>query len=147
VLAAAVVEKVSGETLFEFLQQHVFAPLHMAPVTEYAPTAAAYTRHGLGPVVPAPKEGAGWLFGAANLAMQPSDLALWDVSLMNRSLLKAPSYDQAFEPVVLKSGHTADYALGFAVQKVDGRLRIGHAGAGSGFLAENRVWPKERPRS
>ena len=144
VLAAAVVEKVSGETLFEFLQQHVFAPLHMAHVTEYAPTAAAYTRHGLGPVVPAPKEGAGWLFGAANLAMQPSDLALWDVSLMNRSLLKAPSYDQAFEPVVLKSGHTSDYALGFAVQNVDGRLRIGHAGAGSGFLADNRVWPKEK---
>ncbi len=36
VLAAAVVEKVSGETLFEFLQQHVFAPLHMAHVTEYS---------------------------------------------------------------------------------------------------------------
>ena len=103
VLAAAVVEKVSGETLFEFLQQHVFAPLHMAHVTEYNADAAGYTRHGLGPVVPAPKEGAGWLYGAANLAMQPSDLALWDVSLMNRSLLKAPSYEQAFEPVILKS--------------------------------------------
>ena len=98
VLAAAVVEKVSGETLFEFLRRHVFSPLHMAHVTEYAPDATAYTRHGLGPVLPAPKEGAGWLFGAANLAMQPSDLALWDVSLMNRSLLKAPSYDQAFAP-------------------------------------------------
>ena len=144
VLAAAVVEKVSGETLFEFLGQHVFSPLHMAHVTEYAPDATAYTRHGLGPVVPAPKEGAGWLFGAANLAMQPGDLALWDVSLMNRSLLKAPSYDQAFEPAVLKSGRTSDYALGLAVQNVDGRLRIGHAGAGSGFLADNRVWPKEK---
>jgi D-alanyl-D-alanine carboxypeptidase len=144
VLAAAVVEKVSGETLFAFLQQHVFAPLHMAHVTEYSADAAGYTRHGLGPVVPAPTEGAGWLFGAANLAMQPSDLALWDVSLMNRSLLKAPSYDQAFKPVVLKSGLTADYALGFEVQNVDGRLRIGHAGAGSGFLADNRMWPKEK---
>jgi D-alanyl-D-alanine carboxypeptidase len=159
VLAAAVVEKVSGETLFEFLQQNVFAPLHMAHVTEYSPAdpsgaplsapltaadAAAYTRHGLGPIVPAPKEGAGWLFGAANLALQPSDLALWDVSLMNRSLLEAQSYDQEFEPVVLKSGRTADYALGFAVHNVDGRLRIGHAGAGSGFLADNRVWPKDK---
>ncbi len=159
VLAAAVVEKVSGETLFGFLRQHVFAPLHMAHVTEYSPAdpagatlpaqltaadAAAYTRHGLGPVVPAPKEGAGWLFGAGNLAMQASDLALWDMSLMNRSLLKAESYDQEFGPVVLKSGRTSDYALGLAVQNVDGRLRIGHGGAGSGFLADNRVWPKDK---
>jgi len=159
VLAAAVVEKVSGETLFDFLQQHVFAPLHMARVTEYSPAdaagahlsapltaadAAAYTRHGLGPVLPAPKEGAGWLFGAGNLAMQPSDLARWDLSLMNRSLLKAQSYDQEFGPVVLKSGRTPDYALGLAVQNIDGRLRVGHAGAGSGFLADNRVWPKDK---
>ena len=106
VLAGAVVEKVSGETLFEFLKQRVFTPLHMNRVTEYAPAeedltptaerlgngdAAAYTRFGLGPVLAAPKEGAGWLFGAAGLAMQPSDLALWDVSLIDRSLLQADS--------------------------------------------------------
>src|SRR5271155_397927 len=89
VLAGAIVEKVSGGTLFEFLSRNVFAPLHMTRVTEYSPAggrppnaaagdAEGYTRYGLGPVVPAPKEAPGWLFGAAGLAMQPSDLALWD---------------------------------------------------------------------
>jgi CubicO group peptidase (beta-lactamase class C family) len=159
VLAGAVVEKVSGETLFMFLERHVFAPLHMTQVTEYSPTGAAaratagdatagdawgYTRYGLGPVVPAPKEGSGWLFGAAGLAMRPSDLALWDLSLLDRSLLKAESYRAEFEPAVLKSGHTVDYALGLDVESIQGRLRIGHAGGGSGFLADNRLWPKER---
>jgi CubicO group peptidase (beta-lactamase class C family) len=154
VLAGAVVEKVSGETLFKFLSRHVFGPLHMAQVAEYSPTGAAarvmpgdaagYTRHGLGPVVPAPKEESGWLFGAASLAMQPSDLALWDLSLLDRSLLKADSYKREFEPVVLKSGRTADYALGLEVETIQGRLRIGHAGGGSGFLADNRLWPRER---
>jgi len=159
VLAGAVVEKVSGETLFEFLKQRVFTPLHMNRVTEYAPAeadltqtaerlgngdAAAYTRFGLGPVLAAPKEGAGWLFGAAGLAMQPSDLALWDASLIERSLLQTESYRQEFAPVVLKNGRTQDYALGLAVQTIGGRLRLGHAGAGSGFLADNRVWPNEK---
>ncbi len=159
VLAGAVVEKVSGETLFEFLRQQVFTPLHMRRVTEYAPAeqdlaqagerlgngdAEAYTRFGLGPVLAAPKEGAGWLFGAGGLAMQPSDLALWDLSLMDHSLLEAESYRQEFAPVVLKNGRTRDYALGLAVQTIGGRLRIGHAGAGSGFLADNRVWPNEK---
>ena len=150
VLAGAVVEKVSGETLFEFLSRHVFAPLHMAHVAEYstgppaAGDAAGYTRYGLGPVVAAPKEAPGWLFGAASLAMQPSDLALWDLSLIGRSLLSADSYKAQFQPVALTSGRTQDYGLGLDIETVQGRLRIGHSGAGSGFLADNRVWPREK---
>jgi hypothetical protein len=46
--------------------------------------------------------------------------------------------------VVLKSGRRQDYALGLDVESKQGRLRIGHSGAGSGFLADNRVWPQER---
>ena len=76
--------------------------------------------------------------------MQPSDLAAWDISLIDRSLLKSESYRQEFEPIVLADGRAQDYALGLAVKTVRGRLRIGHDGAGSGFLAENRIWPKER---
>jgi D-alanyl-D-alanine carboxypeptidase len=159
VLAGAIVEKVSGETLFEFLSRHVFAPLHMAGVTEYSPTgeqsahlstpltavdAAGYTRYGLGPVVAAPREGPGWLFGAASLAMQSTDLALWDLSLIDRTLLKAESYETEFAPVILKNGRTQAYALGLDVESVQGRLRIGHSGGGSGFLADNRIWPQER---
>jgi D-alanyl-D-alanine carboxypeptidase len=159
VLAGAIVEKVSGETLFEFLGHHVFAPLHMAGVTEYSPSgepaarvatrrtagdAAGYTRYGIGPVIPAPKEAPGWLFGAANLAMQATDLALWDLSLIDRTLLRAESYKAEFAPVILKSGRAQDYALGLDVESVQGRQRIGHSGAGSGFLADNRIWPQER---
>jgi hypothetical protein len=76
--------------------------------------------------------------------MQASDLALWDLSLIDRSLLNAESYRTEFAPVVLKSGRTQDYALGLEVESIQGRLRIGHAGGGSGFLADNRVWPRER---
>jgi CubicO group peptidase (beta-lactamase class C family) len=145
--------------LFEFLKQRVFAPLHMAHVAEYSsagdrPThlpeqpmaddAAGYTRYGLGAVVPAPKEAPGWLFGAAGLAMAPSDLALWDLSLIERSLLKPESYKAEFAPVVLKSGHTEDYALGLDVESIQGRSRIGHSGGGSGFLADNRIWPDQK---
>jgi D-alanyl-D-alanine carboxypeptidase len=150
VVAAAVVQKASGMPLFEFLRTQVFAPLHMDRVVQYSAMplskgdAQGYTRYGLGSVVPAPKEGAGWLFGSSGLAMQPSDLALWDLSLMNRSLLEPQSYVAEFAPVVLKNGRTHDYGLGLDVESVGGRLRIGHSGAGSGFLADNRVWPQDR---
>jgi D-alanyl-D-alanine carboxypeptidase len=149
VVAADVVERVSGARFFDFLQHNLFTPLGMARVTDYTlpaapPDAVGYTRHALGFVGPAPKESAGWLFGAANLAMRPSDLALWDISLMERSLLHAKSYDTEFTPVVLKDGTTVPYGLGLDIEHVRGRLRIGHSGSGSGFLADNRLWPDER---
>jgi D-alanyl-D-alanine carboxypeptidase len=150
VLAGAIVEKISGEPLVKFLQRQIFAPLHMDHVTEDdthplpAADAGAYTRAGLGPARPAPKEGAGWLFGASELAMTPGELALWDISLMNRTLLAASSYKAEFEPIVLKDGTKKDYGLGLDVETVQGRSRIGHDGAGSGFLAANRIWPDEK---
>jgi CubicO group peptidase (beta-lactamase class C family) len=149
VLAGAIVEKVSGQPLIAFLQQHIFSPLKMSRVTQddtgplQDPDAEGYTRYGLGQVRPAPKEGAGWLFAAAGLAMQPSDLALWDLSLIERSLLAPQSYAAQFDPVTLKDGSHRDYGLGFEVEEKDGRHRVGHDGAGSGFLAANRIWPDD----
>lgn len=150
VLAGAIVEKVSGKPLLDFLRQHIFAPLRMDRVTEDdthplgATDAAAYTRFGLSPVRAAQKEGAGWLFGASELAMTPSDLMRWDISLMNRSLLAPASYEAQLEPAVLKNGTHTGYGLGLDVDTVRGRLRIGHDGAGSGYLAAHRIWPQEK---
>lgn len=150
VLAAAIVEKIAGQPLLDFLRQRIFAPLHMDHVTEddthplRAGDAVGYTRQGLGPAYHAPKEGAGWLFGAGELAMTPSDLVLWDISLMNRSLLTQASYEAQVDPFVLKNGTRTEYGLGLDVETVQGRLRVGHGGAGSGYLAANRIWPKER---
>ena len=150
VLAGAIVEKVAGGPLVELLQRQIFSRLHMDHVTEDdthplpAADAGAYTRQGLGPSRSAPKEGAGWLFGASELAMTPGELALWDISLMNRTLLAASSYQAQLEPIVLKDGTKKDYGLGLDVETVQGRVRIGHDGAGSGFLAANRIWPDQK---
>ena len=150
VLAGAIVEKVSGQKLLPFMREHIFAPLKMKRVTQddtgpLPPSdAGAYTRHGLGPVRPALKEGAGWLFAATDLAMQPKDLALWDISLIDRSLLKPDSYQAEFDSIHVKDGTDKHYGLGLDVETVHGRLRIGHSGGGSGFLAENRIWPDDK---
>jgi D-alanyl-D-alanine carboxypeptidase len=150
VVAGAIVEKVSGKRLLNFLRQQIFTRLKMTRVTQddthpLPPgDPVGYTRQGLGPARQAPKEGAGWLFAAAELAMTPGDLALWDISLMNRSLLKPTSYDAAIAQVTLKNGTKKDYGLGLDIERVQGRTRIGHSGAGSGFLAANRIWPEEK---
>lgn len=150
VIAGAIVAKVSGEPLFAFLQQHIFAPLHMARVADSdaahlsSPDAAGYTRYGIGPVRLATPEGAGWLYAAGELAMTPSDLAIWDITLMDRSLLSKKSYDALYTSTKLNSGKDTNYSLGLEVDNEGGRLMLYHDGEGSGFLASNAMWPNDK---
>jgi CubicO group peptidase (beta-lactamase class C family) len=150
VIAGEIVEKVSGEPLMKFLQQNIFKPLHMDDVWNSdlhalrETDAEGYVRYALGPLRPAPKEGAGWMFAAGELAMPAYDLAQWDISLMDRSLLEPKSYDEFFQPVLLKDGQSSHYALGLFVGSRDGHPYLEHSGEVSGFVSENVVYPKSK---
>jgi hypothetical protein len=138
-VAGQIIEKVSGMPLLQFQQQRIFNPLSMMHVDEDdtkpldAPDAAGYTRVALGAVRPAPKEAPGWLYAAGHLAMPPRDLALWNISLIERSLLDAEGYNSMFQN-----------NLGVFVSEDSGRRLIQHNGQISGMTTENRVWPDQR---
>ena len=94
VIAGRIAEIVGGKPLVEQLRARIFEPLHMTGVRDqdasHLPPSdpTGYYQHALGPLRPAPLEGTGWMFAAGELAMSPHDLALWNISMMNRSLLK-----------------------------------------------------------
>jgi CubicO group peptidase (beta-lactamase class C family) len=150
VIAGQIVEKVSGEPLMQFLEEHIFHPLAMkevwnSDVTKLGETdAAGYIRYALGPLRPAPKEGRGWMFAAGELAMPAYDLAQWDISVMDRSLLQAKSYDEMETAVQLKDGSSSHYGLGMFVRDLDGHEELEHSGEVSGFVSENMVFPKDK---
>jgi hypothetical protein len=106
--------------------------------------AQGYSRYALGPLRPSLKEGAGWMFAAGELAMPAYDLAQWDISVMNRSLLEQKSYDEMFTPVKLKDGSDSHYALGLAVGNLSGHGYLEHSGEVMGFTSENMVFVKEK---
>jgi CubicO group peptidase (beta-lactamase class C family) len=150
VIAGQIVEKVSGEPLMQFLEEHIFHPLEMkevwnSDVTKLGETdAAGYIRYALGPLRPAPKEGQGWTFAMGELAMPAYDLAQWDISVMDRSLLQPMSYDEMETPVMLKDGSSSHYGLGMFVRDLGGHEELEHSGEVSGFVAENLVFPKDK---
>ena len=145
VIAGRIVEIVSGQPLFEFLTQHIFRPLGMKSVWNSDETqltradATAYYRHALGPLRPAPKEGAGWMFAAGELAMTAHDLALWDQSLIAQSILSPASYKEMFTEVKLKDGKGTEYGLGVEVRDRNGHRSIEHSGEVSGFVSDNEI--------
>jgi D-alanyl-D-alanine carboxypeptidase len=149
VAAGQIAERASGQSLWAALQSRIFRPLGMnvANVDAAAlssPDARGYTRFALGPVRPAVKEGPGWLYAMGWLGMTPSDLGRWDISLMNRSLMSAKSYDAMESDTVLTGGGAAGYGLGLFVSTDHGRRMLQHDGEVSGFLAENRIYPNDR---
>ena len=145
VIAGRIVEIVSGEPLFQFLTERIFRPLGMTSVWNsdenqlMPPDATAYYRHAIGPLRPAPKEGAGWMFAAGELAMTAHDLALWDESLLAQSILSSESYKEMFTEVKLKSGKGTGYGLGVFIRDRDGHRSIEHSGEVSGFVSDNEV--------
>jgi CubicO group peptidase (beta-lactamase class C family) len=149
IIAAEIVERVAGMPFMEFLQQRIFTPLQMATVGDFDAgplgdrDAGAYLRNGLGPIRPAPKEGKGWLFGAGQLAMTAHDLALWNIGVIRQSILKPASYRQQQTEVLLKNGTGTGYGLGVGIAAFDGRRRISHGGAVSGYTTSSRIYPDD----
>jgi D-alanyl-D-alanine carboxypeptidase len=150
VIAASIVERVTGMPFFDFLRQRIFVPLKMTSVVDVdagslgASDAERLLRHGLGPLRTAPKEGTGWLFGAAQLAMTAHDLALWDIAIINRSVLRPASYRLQQTDMLLGAGTATGYGLGVNIGTPGGRRRISHGGAVSGYTTSNLVFPDDR---
>lgn len=150
VIAGLIVEKASGEPLLQFLSEHIFVPLGMKSVMNIdqerltETDATGYLRYAIGPLRVAPKEGKGWLFAAGELAMPAEDLAKWDISMINQTLLKPASYEVMERETVLKNGLGTRYGLGVAVREEFGQRAIEHGGEVSGFTAHNMVFPDSR---
>ncbi|MGC9292949.1 MAG: serine hydrolase domain-containing protein [Acidobacteriaceae bacterium] len=150
VIAGKIVESVSGEPLMQFLQEHIFTPLQMSSVANSdiaklgQTDAQGYYRHALGPQREAPKEGAGWMFAAGELAMPAHDLLLWNISQMDRSLLAPRSYDEMFQDVKLKDGKDTHYGLGVFLSTRDQHPIISHSGEVSGFVSDDVVLPQDK---
>ena len=148
-IAGLIAEKAGGASLFDQLRARILKPLGMQSAADYAyhgiPAGGplGYERYAYGPPRPAPVDMPAWSFGSGGLAMTPHDLALWDISVMNQSLLSAASYTAMETEIKLKDGHGTGYGLGVEVSTRNGHRMIEHSGEETGFVAENMVFPDD----
>jgi len=148
VLAALIVEKVSGEPFWQFLESRVLKPLALKEVLNLDTDRdrmepRGYVRNAFGPLRPAILEAPGWYFGAGELAMPVGTLLQWDLSVINRSLLTPASYDALERTMLLMNGASTNYGLGVDVRLVNGRRQVSHSGEVGGFVAGNVIYPDD----
>jgi D-alanyl-D-alanine carboxypeptidase len=147
VLLGRVVEKVSGKSLGQFLEEHILKPLGMEH-TFFEPDRAdkrlarGYTTFALGDPEPAPHEANGWLYAAGGLYSTASDLARWDRALIEGKVLKPRSCQVMTTARRLTSGKIKEYGCGLGIGSRDGEVFLWHGGAVSGFLAYNALLPR-----
>ena len=148
VLAALIVQKVSGEPFAKFLRDNVLTPAHLDDVLNLNTDQSrlkvtGYMRNALAPIRPAALEAPGWYFGDGDLAMPVSQLLKWDLTLINQSLLTPASYKDMETPFTLADGKDSHYGLGVEIIAYKGHRAIEYSGEVGGFVAENILLPDD----
>lgn len=139
-IAGQVVERASGVTLSDYLEEHVFIPLIMdhsflAGDNGISPTrATGYTR-GAGEFSVAPAWDASWLGGDAGLVSTIDDLAKWDIEMP--VLLRVDAVRTMFTPGL----NNGNYGMGWVIDRRGGKLFVWANGEISGYRAFNALLP------
>jgi D-alanyl-D-alanine carboxypeptidase len=149
ILLGRIIEKVSGRPLGAVLHDRIFEPLGMAD-TVFDPQAGdprvapGYTSFALTPLVPATREGDGWVGGAGAIYSTASDIARWDVALMEGRVLQPASWAVMSRARILANGQSSRYGCGLTIGSRNGLTVYTHGGAVSGFIARNTFVPEKR---
>lgn len=144
VLAALIVQKVSGMPFADFLRTRVLEKAQLPDVLNLNTDrdklqVTGYMRNALAPLRPAAMEAPGWYFGDADLAMPVTSLLQWDLGLLNQSVLSPQGYTEMETSFKLKNGQDSHYGLGVSVRTLANQRAIEHSGEVGGFVAENVV--------
>ena len=149
VLLARIVEKVAGEPFYQFLREHVLDPAGLTDAfNAYTDRdklkTTGYVSYAMQKPRVLPLEAPGWYFGDGELAMPASTLLKWDLTIINKAILKPESYKQFETPFVAKGGKDTGYGLGVGVHVRNGHLQLEHGGEVGGYVAENIVFPDDK---
>ena len=143
VLLGYLIEKVSGQTYAQFVQENIFTPLGMKDSGYDSNTAiimhraSGYTKGKEG------IENAGYVhmtipFAAGSLFSTVEDLVRWEQGLFGGKVLSAASLQKMTTPF------KSDYAFGLAVSSANGHKAIEHGGGIEGFNTHLAYYPDDK---
>ena len=136
-------ERISGQTYEEFVQENIFKPLGMKDsglmsfVTIIPRRASGYWPGSNG-IENADRPDARMGFSSGSLYSSTEDLLRWNEGLFGGKLLKPASLRKMTTPF------KSDYACGLYVKRVNGHLMIEHDGNNIGFNSDMAYYAEDR---
>jgi CubicO group peptidase (beta-lactamase class C family) len=150
ILLGHIIEKVSGMSYEDYVEQKIFAPLgmkqsHYCSNTEVVPKKTSGYQYAGQTARLASYHSHLWPFSAGSLCASANDLVTWLQALHGGKVLPEKSYREMITPGRLNDGAPLRYAMGLAVgPDVRGTNRISHGGAISGYTADASWYPEEK---
>lgn len=148
-LLGFIIERVSGKSYGEFLQENIFMPLGMKqtgyedPLRIIKNRATGYRQLPGDPVTNVPYAEMIRLYAAGGIYSTTEDLLLWDKALYTEKLLSRKSIDEMFTPFRdMYPGKS--YAYGWWTSQEFGRTEIAHGGNLAGFITYISRFPSEK---
>ena len=149
-LAGLIIEKVSGKTYADYVEENFFKPLGMDN-SSYCSNQAIWKNRAHG--YDTDKETGemihkGYLvhsipYAAGSLCSTVKDLVKWNQALHKGGILSNSVYRQMITPGQLNDGTVLRYAQGLGLTKVANRKAIHHGGGINGFLSQSLYFPDE----
>ena len=135
---ASIVEKISGQTFGEFMEQRVFTPLGMHNtyvVNEDNHKIVQF--HTIGHMKnrrPASDDYLSGVVGDKGIYSTVEDMFKWDLGLYTNDLVKQSTLEEAFTPLSYDYKHDSEYGYGWRIERQDnGSKTIYHAGLWRGY--------------
>ena len=143
ILAAIIVEKVSGKPFNDFIQEKIFGPLLMSETSMGTSDYVLNNKTAeYGGVVPKGRFKMDtqydwyWAFGAGQIVSTANDMLKWDQALYNEKFIPANILGLANKSFVLTTGQPANYGLGWGIGTIRDKALIQHGGAIGGYRAQ-----------
>jgi CubicO group peptidase (beta-lactamase class C family) len=147
-LASVLVQRVSGRSLAQFADEHIFRPLGMRHTRFNNDHTAVIPGRATGYVR---RDGGGFStsmsdfeqIGDGGVLTSIEDLQRWDENFYTGQVGGRAALDQLHQRAVLNNGRTEPYALGLIVDTYRGLRRVRHGGSWAGYRAELMRFPDQ----
>jgi CubicO group peptidase (beta-lactamase class C family) len=147
-LLGYIIEKLSGKTYPEYVEENIFKPLGMTNSFYGSDSriiknrAAAYSKNEKGFINAEPLSMT-LPYAAGSLQSTVEDLYKWNQAVQGYKLVKKESLDKAFTSYILADGKKTGYGYGWGLGNLQGSQTIEHGGGIPGFLTQGIYLPKE----
>lgn len=129
---ASIVERVSGKSFHEFMEDNIFGPLHMEHTFVYNSKnkktieyeTNGYTKRRRRTY----EDFLSGVVGDKGIYSTVGDLFLWDQALYSDKLVKQSTLDEAFTPISYDRKHKSEYGFGWRILSLDDGSKIVYHG-------------------
>ena len=147
VILGHIIEKVSGISYGQFIEQRIFQPLGMTN-SRQANDADVIKNRAYGyekkeNYIVKEYVNSSMAIGAGSLLSTTKDLYIWNRALLNEELVKKETLNLAFKNHSLPSGRKTNYGFGWFINDINGSPSLEHAGGDHGFRADGIYLPEE----